>query len=86
MAVLQLLAGKANVSACLQPHAPATYPVVELLNKHAGLARGGELTGPCMSYRNALQLFPITINLIRIMDRKCPSVANAVWHQLTEIL
>lgn len=44
------------------------------------------LTGLGMSYRNALQLFPITINLIRIMDRKCPSVANAVWHQLTEIL
>lgn len=86
MAVLQYLAGKANVSMCLQPSVPATYPVVELLNKHAGRGRGGDLTGPCMSYRNALQLFPITINLIRIMDRKCPSVANAVWHQLTEIL
>jgi hypothetical protein len=45
-----------------------------------------ERTGFCMSYRNALQLFPITINLIRIMDRKCPSVANVVWHQLTETL
>lgn len=54
------------------------------LDEHRG--RGAELTGPCVSYRNAPQLFPITINLIRIMDRKCPSVANAVWHQLTEIL
>lgn len=48
--------------------------------------KGAGSTGLCLCYRNALQLFPITINLIRIMDRKCPFVANAVWHQLTEIL
>lgn len=80
------LAGRANFSGCLQPSGQLPIVLLSCSINVLGEGEGGELTGPCMSYRNALQLFPITINLIRIMDRKCPSVANAVWHQLTEIL